>query len=75
MILVVSCLELDEHEIAGADGRRQEEDLHSSVVHRDEAESQIVSLLLKCTAALVQQASFVSYAHSSILVYHFLRHA
>ena len=47
VVLVVSGLELDEHEVAGADGRRQEEYFHSSVVHRDETESQSVLFIWK----------------------------
>jgi hypothetical protein len=38
VVFVVGGLELDEHEIAGADRRGQEEDLHCSVVQRNETE-------------------------------------
>ena len=38
VVLVVGGLELDEHEVARADGRGQEEDLHRGVVGRYEAE-------------------------------------
>ena len=41
MILIVGGLELCEHEIAGAQRRCQEEDLHAGVVHGDEAGEQV----------------------------------
>lgn len=37
--MIVGGLKLDEHEIAGANGGCQEENLHGRVVQRDEARS------------------------------------
>jgi hypothetical protein len=39
VVTVVGGLELGEHEIAGADGRHEEEDLHRRVVQRYETEN------------------------------------
>ena len=41
MVRIVSRFELDVHEIAGADGWCEEEDLHGRVVGRDEAREQV----------------------------------
>ena len=41
MVVVVGGLELHVHEIHGADGRDDEEDLHHRVVHRYEVGKQV----------------------------------
>jgi len=41
VVPVVGSLKLDEHEIAGSDGRGEEEDLHGRVVDRDEARHEV----------------------------------
>ena len=41
MVVVVGGLELDVHQVDGADGRGQEEDLHHGVVHGDEVGEQV----------------------------------
>ena len=41
MIPIVGGLKLGEHEIAGSDGRGEEEDLHGRVVNRDEARDEV----------------------------------
>ena len=41
MIVIIGGLELEVHEVAGADGGCKKEDLHGCVVHRDEAGEQV----------------------------------
>ena len=41
MVPIIGGLKLGEHEIAGSDGRGEEEDLHGRVVDRDEARDEI----------------------------------
>lgn len=46
MVLIVGGLELCEHEVDGADGGAQEEDLHGGVVHGYETEMDEISFNL-----------------------------
>ena len=41
MVVVIGCLELHVHEVAGADGGAEEEELHDRVVHADEVGHQV----------------------------------
>jgi len=41
VVVIIGCLELEEHEIDGPDGGGQEEDFHHRVVDRDEAGEQV----------------------------------